>query len=232
MKNLDLHILIVEDEIIASAYLYNILEKLGITCIYEASSFYEALDVITQVHIDLIFMDINIDGSIDGINSARILNKEYFIPIIYTTAYADSVTIQGACDTNVFGYLIKPFEKSQVESSLLVALRSINMHDNTQLHNTVNNVIELGNYQKFNLDNSTFYIKNLVVPLTKKESDILSVLCKNLNKNISYESLSTYVWHNKEIAHSTIRDTISRLKKKTPHLKIETVINFGYILKV
>lgn len=231
MKKSDCHILIVEDEIIASAYLLNILEDLGFEHIYEATSFYEALETVNHVHIDLIFMDINIDGSIDGINSARILNKEYFIPIIYTTAYADSVTIQGACDTNVFGYLVKPFEKSQVESSLLIALKRLYTSNDTQIR-TQNNMVELGNYQKFNLENSTFYIKNLVVPLTKKESDILSVLCKNLNKNISYESLSTYVWNDKEIAHSTIRDTISRLKKKTPHLKIETVINFGYILKV
>lgn len=59
------------------------------------------------------------------------------------------------------------------------------MHDNTQLHNTVNNVIELGNYQKFNLDNSTFYIKNLVVPLTKK-SPIFYLSCVKISIKTSH----------------------------------------------
>jgi len=231
LKNSNLHILIVEDEIIATAYLNNILEKFGLSHIYEATSFYEALEIVNHVHIDLIFMDINIDGNIDGINSARILNKEYFIPIIYTTAYADSSTIQGACDTNVFGYLIKPFEKSQVESSLLIALKKVNMSNQTQLNITQNSIIHLGNHQKYNLENLTFYINNKVIHLTKKETDVLYILCKNLNQNISYDTLSTYVWENKDIVNSTIRDTVSRLKKKAPNLKIETIINFGYILK-
>ena len=230
MKKSELNILIVEDEIIASQYLLNILESLGFINIFEASSFEEALEIVKSNKIHLSFMDININGSIDGINSARLLNKEYFLPIIFTTAYGDSQTINEATDTNIFAYLIKPFEKNQVESSLLIALKRTSISfDKTIVSN--NDILELGVNQRYNLQNQTFYINNKVVNLTKKENDILYILCKNLNQNISYECLLEYVWGDKNISNSTIRDTISRLKRKVPNLNIETIINFGYVIK-
>lgn len=230
MKKNELNILIVEDEIIASQYLLNILESLGFINIFEASSFEEALEIVKSNKVHLSFMDINISGSIDGINSARLLNKEYFLPIIFTTAYGDSQTINEATDTNIFGYLIKPFEKNQVESSLLIALKRTSISfDKTIVSN--NDILELGVNQRYNLQNQTFYINNKVINLTKKENDILYILCKNLNQNISYECLLEYVWGDKNISNSTIRDTISRLKRKVPTLNIETIINFGYIIK-
>ncbi len=230
MKKSELNILIVEDEIIASQYLLNILESLGFINIFEASSFEEALEIVKSNKIHLSFMDININGSIDGINSARLLNKEYSLPIIFTTAYGDSQTINEATDTNIFAYLVKPFEKNQVESSLLITLKRINISfDKTIVSN--NDILELGVKQKYNLKNQTIYINNWVVNLTKKENDILYILCKNLNQNISYECLLEYVWGDKNISNSTIRDTVSRLKRKVPNLNIETIINFGYIIK-
>lgn len=230
MKKSELNILIVEDEIIASQYLLNILESLGFINIFEASSFEEALEIVKSNKIHLSFMDININGSIDGINSARLLNKEYFLPIIFTTAYGDSQTINEATDTNIFAYLIKPFEKNQVESSLLITLKRINISFNKTIVSN-NDILELGVNQRYNLQNQTFYINNKVVNLTKKENDILYILCKNLNQNISYECLLEYVWGDKNISNSTIRDTISRLKRKVPNLNIETIINFGYVIK-
>lgn len=231
MKKTELNILIVEDEIIASQYLLKILESLGFVNIFEASSFDEALAIVKTNKVNLVFMDININGSIDGINSARLLNKEYFLPIIFTTAYADSQTINEATDTNIFGYLIKPFEKNQVESTLSITLKRINIsfEKNSLLGNSI---INLGENQKYNLETKTFYINNKAINLTKKENDTLYILCKNLNQNISYEFLLEYVWEEKNISNSTIRDTVSRLKRKTPDLNIETIINFGYILKI
>lgn len=60
--------------------------------------------------------------------------------------------------------------------------------------------------------------------LTKKELEVLDILCKNINKNISYEYL-------KDISDSTVRDVVSRLKKKLDDINIENIYNFGYVLK-
>ena len=49
--------------------------------------------------------------------------------------------------------------------------------------------------------------------LQKKELEVLDILCKNINKNISYEYLKDIVWINKDISDSTVRDVVSRLKR-------------------
>ena len=67
--------------------------------------------------------------------------------------------------------------------------------------------------------------------LTKKELEVLDILCKNINKNISYEYLKDIVWINKHISDSTVRDVVSRLKKKLDDINIENISNFGYVLK-
>ena len=67
--------------------------------------------------------------------------------------------------------------------------------------------------------------------LTKKELEVLDILCKNINKHISYEYLKDIVWINKDISDSTVRDVVSRLKKKLDDINIENISNFGYVLK-
>ena len=76
-------ILIVEDEYIAAEYLTRILRTLGVITLYKASSAKEALISINEYDIDLVFMDINIKGSIDGIECAGLLNEQHAIPILH-----------------------------------------------------------------------------------------------------------------------------------------------------
>jgi DNA-binding response OmpR family regulator len=230
----DIKILIVEDELISTLYLTSILESLDFHNIFDASNMEDALDIVKKEKIDMVFMDININGSVDGITCAKILNEQYFLPIIFTTAYGDSATILEASDTNSFGYLIKPFEENEVEATLLITLKRMKLYQNTltPLEKTNCEFIELSHGQKYNYSNKTFYVNNIAIQLTQRELSVLYVLCKNLNQNISYDTIKENVWNNKDISNSTIRDTISRLKRKTPNLDIENIINFGYILKI
>ena len=233
MLDKDLKIMIVEDEVISTQYLIDILESLGFVDIYDVTNMDDALNVVKEHTIDLAFMDINIQGSTDGITCAKILNEYCSLPIIFTTAYGDSSTIIEASRTNVFGYIIKPFEANDVEATLLISLKRIK--DSIDNSNTVKKVkstsLDLGLRQKFNSTRKTFYINNTAIDLTKNELKVLSFLCKNLNQNVSYEILREHVWGNKDISNSTIRDTLSRLKRKAPNLNIQNIINYGYILK-
>jgi len=230
MEKKNINILIVEDEIIASEYLVNILESLGFSNIFEAVSIEKAQGIIKHNSIDLIFMDINIDGSIDGIQGATILNRHYYLPIIFTTAYGDSNTISEANETNIYGYLIKPFKENDVEATLSVAIKQI-FRDKQQLLSPETDTIKLGKNEKFDKVNKTFYINNIPIHLTKNELNLLDTFCANIDNNISYTTLKEYVWNNKDISDSNIRDTVSRLKRKAPELLLENIVNFGYILK-
>ncbi|MGB5794092.1 response regulator [Poseidonibacter sp.] len=235
MNNKIKNILIVEDEAISAYYLINILDSLGFASIFEVSNADEAMRTIENNQIDLVFMDININGAIDGITCAHLINKRYFLPIIYTTAYSDSQTIINASDTNIFGFLIKPFDLSTVEATIRVALKKIdlfkNITTNKTINSTNNNLIDLGENQIYNLEAKILCIEDCTIDFTKKEIELLYVLASNLNQSISFEILTDFVWGNKNISNSTIRDTVRRLRIKAPKLNIQTVVGLGYILK-
>lgn len=233
MKFKDFSILIVEDEFVAMEYLTQILLSFRTKDIYKAKSAQEALEVVKKHSIDLVFMDINIEGAMDGIECASLLNKQYLIPIIFTTAYGDTNTLNDAKEENVFGYLIKPFQPSDVEASLLVALSIINRIKKLSLaeKKTTSHVIDLKENYFYNLHTKTLTLYNNPIDLTKKELEFLDMLCNNLNQNLSYEYIKESIWLEKNISDSTIRDTVSRLKKKIPHVHIENIANYGYVLK-
>jgi DNA-binding response OmpR family regulator len=193
----------------------------------------DALKIVKKQAIDIVFMDINIDGPIDGISCAKILNEHYFLPIIFTTAYGNSSSIQEASETNIFGYIIKPFEANEVEATLTIALKRVNDFKSKLAQPTkiISDTINLGDGQIYNLPNKTFTVNRTVIDFTEKERNVFFVLSQNLNQNVSYDILKYIVWENNDISNSTIRDIVSRIKRKAPILNIENIINFGYILK-
>ena len=230
MKN----ILIVENDVISSHYLKSILRSLKYKNIFEVSCAKDSLDVIKTNKIDLVFMDINLSGPIDGITCAHMMNDHGSFPIIFTTAHSDSLTILEASSTNLYGFLIKPFESSHVEVSLVLAIKRLtNIYKNISLPkiNKKNVLVTIGEKHIYDLYTKTLCIDGIPVNLTKKELDILCVLCININLNVSFLTIKDIVWSDKNISNSTIRDTILRLRKKAPKLNIESISGFGYILK-
>lgn len=228
--------LIVEDEVISTEYLSRILVKLGHKSIHEASNLDEALAVVLNNPIDLVFMDININGTVDGITLAKVLNEKQYLPIVFTTAFGDSNTILETNDTNIFGFLIKPFSKNDIEATLSVALKRIQERDNYVFNSKAQiqeefSVVNLGCNQTFDMSTKMFLLNDEPLNLTKKEIELVYILCKNINVNTSYEIIRFSLWEELDISASTIRDTVSRLRKKIPKLDIENISGVGYILK-
>ncbi|WP_052502558.1 response regulator [Halarcobacter anaerophilus] len=234
MKSRDFNILIVEDEFIAFEYLKNILLSLDFNNIFQAKSAKESIEIVKKQHIDLALMDINIEGNLDGIECARVINKDYFIPIIYTTAYGDTNTINETKQSNVFGYLVKPFSLQDVEATIKVVihlLSKFNKEKKNKETEALPDFIALTKDYKFYPKTATLTYKEEPISLTKKELSVLNFFCRNINQNISYDTMREYIWYSKSVSSSTIRDTVSRLKNKIPEVEIENIINFGYILK-
>lgn len=115
-------ILVVEDEIIVAVNLGQKLKKLGYELVGITSSGEEAIQKAEENHPDLVLMDINIEGNLDGIETAEVLRNRFHTPVIYLTAYADESTLDRAKKTQPLGYIVKPFESDQLRSSIEVAL--------------------------------------------------------------------------------------------------------------
>lgn len=115
-------VLIVEDEFIVAKDIERMLEALGYNVVGIISSGKEAIKKAKITKPDVILMDIILDGKIDGIQAAAEIQKEYDIPVIYLTAYADKQTVQKAKKTKPYGYLVKPFEERELNSAIEIAL--------------------------------------------------------------------------------------------------------------
>jgi len=109
-------ILIVEDEPIVALDLQQELEQFG--CEVTAL----ALIAVEESQPDLALMDLHIIGSMDGIQTARLLRDAYQVPSVFLTAYSDDATIARAVREMPYGYLTKPFQTRELKATLQVAL--------------------------------------------------------------------------------------------------------------
>ncbi len=115
-------ILIIEDEPIIADDIAMILEKNG----YQISSIednsLDALDHLEQNNVDLVLLDINIEGDRDGIWLAHQIKKQYEIPRVFLTSYYDRKTLERAKETGPSGYIVKPYDEGDLVANITLAL--------------------------------------------------------------------------------------------------------------
>ncbi|MEI6842462.1 MAG: response regulator [Methanomicrobiales archaeon] len=115
-------ILIVEnDSVIASVEEWR-LKKLGYTICGRAANGIDALALIKEKKPDLVILDINLDGEMDGIEIAKVLDKQGNIPFIFLTAHGEEAIIQRAKGTLQYGYIKKPFNDDDLRIGIELAL--------------------------------------------------------------------------------------------------------------
>jgi PAS domain S-box-containing protein len=115
-------ILIVEDEQIVAIDLKRSLEHMGFDVIKTVNSGEKALQVVRDENLSLILMDISLQGEMDGIQTARIINENVDIPIVYITAHTDEQTFKQAKATAPHGFIIKPVEERELKTTIEMAL--------------------------------------------------------------------------------------------------------------
>jgi PAS domain S-box-containing protein len=115
-------ILIVEDETIVAFNIQSRLERLGYTVVAIVSSGEAALEQVAMASPDLVLMDIKLRGKVDGITAAEQIRKQFQLPVIYLTAYTDEETLNRAKVTEPYGYILKPFEARDLNTTIEMAL--------------------------------------------------------------------------------------------------------------
>jgi DNA-binding NtrC family response regulator len=113
-------ILIVEDQFIEANNLRLILDRAGYSVLPIASSFAEAIEMIERHKPDLVLLDIYLDGTLTGIDVAKILITKK-IPFVYLSANSNRKIFLAAKATKPYGFLVKPFRQRDVLATLEVA---------------------------------------------------------------------------------------------------------------
>jgi PAS domain S-box-containing protein len=115
-------ILIVEDNEIVALETNARLKRLGYTVTGVAVTGTDAVALARSTQPDLILMDINLKGPMDGITAAEQIAAFLDVPVIFLTAYSDDATLQRAMLTKPVAYLIKPFKERELYSNIELAL--------------------------------------------------------------------------------------------------------------
>lgn len=115
--------LIIEDEALIAEELRERLSRLGITVIAAVSSGEEGVEIAMSERPDLVLMDIRLSGQKDGVEAAREIREQVDIPIVYLTAHSDRRTVERANKTDHDGFILKPFLRKELQSTIEVALK-------------------------------------------------------------------------------------------------------------
>jgi two-component system cell cycle sensor histidine kinase/response regulator CckA len=115
-------IMIVEDESIVAEDMKAMLESFGYVVPAMAFSGEEAVRKALDLHPDLVLMDIVLKGPMSGMEAVECIRAQVNIPVVYVTAYADDKTVRRAKLTEPFGYILKPFDASELQTAIEIAL--------------------------------------------------------------------------------------------------------------
>ncbi|MFK7834215.1 MAG: LytR/AlgR family response regulator transcription factor [Winogradskyella sp.] len=128
-------ILIVEDEMIIAANISLQLTKLGYDVTGIVPRGEDALLHIEETKPDIMLLDINLKGKLDGIETAEAMQKTHNIPVIYLTANIDDDHFNRAKKTHPYGFISKPFKKLDLQRAIELTISQLNTK-NSELNKT------------------------------------------------------------------------------------------------
>lgn len=117
-------VLIVEDKLLIAEDIAAKLRKhnFDVTGIYDRGE--DAVASLNESLPDLILMDINLAGELDGIETVRRIREKYAIPVIYLSDYTDGDTVNRAKQTLPANYLSKPFQEADLVRAIEIAFHN------------------------------------------------------------------------------------------------------------
>lgn len=117
-----IHVMIVEDESIVAMDLAAGLEMDGFTITGIVDNYEDAVKLFGAQPVDILLMDIHIQGEKDGVDTAAALMQTRPVPLIYLTAFTDVATVERVKHTNPSAFLTKPYSIENVRIAIDLAL--------------------------------------------------------------------------------------------------------------
>ncbi len=118
--------MIVEDEMIIGANISLQLSKLGYEVTGLVSRGEEAIAHVSQNRPDIVLMDIQLKGELDGIETVIKMHGQSPVPVIYLTANADGDNFERAKATNPYAFISKPFKKLDLQHAIELTMDRLN----------------------------------------------------------------------------------------------------------
>lgn len=153
------------------------------------------------------------------------------MPIIMITARGEDFEKIMGLEIGADDYIVKPFSPGEVMARIKAIMRRIKGYEANQQIFTYDNL-------KINLDDYTASVDDEILPLTKKEIEILWTLATHKDRVFSRDNLLNKLWGYDYFGDSrTVDSHIKRLRAKLdnfPHdsWEIKTIWGVGYKFEV
>jgi len=230
-------VMIVEDEMMTQRYLKDILAEQKITVSTAVDNGTDALTYLEKNYCDLILMDINIKGSLDGLRLAKRILKKHDICIIFITAFSDDDTIEEAVELSPYGFIVKPFDPDDVNIAIQIGYKRFHVYQSEKeiKHKSgfkeESKLIAISRHLTYDSLNKTLLENNIPLSLSARQLDLVDLLTKNINNVVSKETIIINVWGDVSVSDFSLRSLIYGLRKQIPSLPLVTYSKIGYMLK-
>ncbi|MGB1226937.1 MAG: response regulator transcription factor [Poseidonibacter sp.] len=228
-----LTILYTEDDEVMANKLKSILEKIFYKVII-AKNGKDAYDIFLESNnIDLVISDINMP-KMNGLEFLEKLRKiDENIPFVFLTGRNEASKMLKAIDLSITNYLLKPIDLDKLLLVLnQIAVKKLKQLDSYALNE---NVLLINSEYTWNYDTKMLYKNDEDIELTKKELQLLTLLFSTVNRIYSTNDIIEYIWKESfEIKdyNSSLKNLISRLKKKLPSVDIKNCYGLGYKIQI
>ena len=226
--------MIVEDELITQRYLSDILRKYDICDIVCHDNAKDALAAAKKDHFEMIIMDLNIKGPVDGLVLAKQILELYNVPIVFITAYTESDILEEMLDLAPYGFIAKPFSSVDVEATLQIAYQRFLAFECALKEfepEEDNEITKINNKYVFEKKSGRLYQNNIPVKLSLKQNRLIEILVDHKNEVVSHEILFSMIWEDKSVTASSLRTLVYTVKKILPDLPIASHSKVGYTIK-
>jgi len=137
-------VIIIEDDKMLSTVFRMFLTEIG----HELLGFYvspeEAFKKIEEEKPDVVLMDIFLPGDMDGIKASNHIQDYYNIPVIYLSSSTDEETIQRALKSHIYGYLLKPIDKTALRINIELACNKFEYFESIKYHSNISKFTHSG----------------------------------------------------------------------------------------
>ena len=181
-------VLIVEDEFVTFKTLQLMLQKSKFLVCAHAFSVAEALGMIQAQRPDIVLLDIFLQGEQNGIDLARMLNKQN-IPFVFISAFSNDSLIKEAKATRPHGYIVKPFREQDVLVALEIAYYRHQSNRELTLQKEQNLLLRLGH----------------AFARVQTKADLFTTLHEELQAVLPLEDLVLTLWNEETSSAAWIR---------------------------
>ncbi|MCB2199904.1 response regulator [bacterium] len=103
------------------------LGEMGFEVVGLASTGLKAIEMAAALKPEVVLMDIQLRGEMDGIQAAEQIRAQTGCAIVFQTAYAEDPILDRAVNTEPHGYLVKPVSYRELKATIHMAVYKVRM---------------------------------------------------------------------------------------------------------